>query len=212
MIQGFRDCLVFNISSYLVCAIVQAAEKNQQIGLGEKVPASPLPRPVYQSAHVLFETESGRVRATGLSDWQWDLKPSKPTNHCAGLYRSQVISSLVEWAVRSKPSGSHWPGGCPFFLSGVQLSVQVSSTAASSSRAVFFLWKLRPGASEETANCASHSTNSEGQNTSQHTYRNPCYMGSGKFMGHILQVFYSKYYFFFNINLLKKKLWESQVD
>jgi len=31
-------------------------------------------------------------------------------------------------------------GGCPFFLSGLQVSVQVSRMAVSRSRAVFFLW------------------------------------------------------------------------
>lgn len=52
------------------------------------------------------------------------------------------------------------PGGWPFFLSGLQESEQVSRIAASSRRAVFFLWKLFPGAKETNGNCASQSIKS----------------------------------------------------
>lgn len=49
-------------AAYLVCAVLQTAQQCQQVPLGEKVPAAPLPGPVQQQGHVFCTDRTTRCK------------------------------------------------------------------------------------------------------------------------------------------------------
>lgn len=101
--------------AHLVSAVLQAAQQRQQIGLGEEVPAAALPGVAQQRGHGPCSGDMG----------QWDGVSGEHPHSREGMLQAGCPYSR---------------GGWPFFLSGLQVSVQVSKTAARRSRAVFFLW------------------------------------------------------------------------
>lgn len=100
---------------HLIGRIFQTAEKKQFFTPTEEVPMSSELSMVYKNLHVCYKKYILCTRITDkLSDY------------------TSLVGFLL-YMLR------HRPGGCPFFLSGLQVSVQVSRTADSSSKEVFFL-------------------------------------------------------------------------